>query len=167
MPERIFKKSSLSLGLRTNWQGHSGQGKIHRRKTSNGCPMIKKKSQQTEFKNEVLDRRILDIEDLVDLGNSIGTCPYYGARRVIPAADVVILPYQSLLLKSARESLGLNLKNSVVVIDEAHNLADALSNMYNSRITVSQVLGRSSYLELLMPFSCGFVGVIKCYQHFY
>lgn len=104
--------------------------------------MLKKRSLQTKLRNEVLDRDILDIEDLLDLGKKIGTCPYYGARRVVPVADIVILPYQSLLLKSARESLGLNLKNNIVIIDEAHNLADSLTNIYNSRVTVSQVRGR-------------------------
>jgi hypothetical protein len=41
----------------------------------------------------------LDIEDLVRLGRRIGTCPYYGARRALPTADLVALPYQSLLHK--------------------------------------------------------------------
>ena len=29
-----------------------------------------------------------DIEDLVDLGRELGTCPYYGSRRAIPQAQV-------------------------------------------------------------------------------
>ncbi|CAA7408700.1 unnamed protein product [Spirodela intermedia] len=146
------------LELQTNKKGknvkeskckvQSGGGKIHRRKASIGCPMLKKRSLQTKLRNEVLDRDILDIEDLIDLGKKIGTCPYYGARRVVPAADIVILPYQSLLLKSARESLGLNLKNNIVIIDEAHNLADSLTNMYNSRVTVSQLDNVRSYLDI-------------------
>lgn len=92
-----------------------------------------------EFSNEILKLEALDIEDLVRVGRSVGGCPYYGSRRMLPAADLVVLPYQSLLSKSSRESLGLNLKDSVIIIDEAHNLADTLTSMYDAKITWSQV----------------------------
>lgn len=29
-----------------------------------------------------------DIEDLLELGKELGTCPYYGSRRAIPQAQV-------------------------------------------------------------------------------
>ena len=58
---------------------------------------------------------------------------------MVRSADLVVLFYQSLLLKSARELLGLNMKNSVVIIDEAHNLAESLTSMYNSKVESSQV----------------------------
>ncbi|KAM0925170.1 hypothetical protein ACQ4PT_004361 [Festuca glaucescens] len=117
-----------------------------RAKTSCGCPMLAKRSLQKLFRSEVSDHGALDIEDLAQIGKKIGTCPYYGARDMVRSADLVVLPYQSLLLKSARESLGLNLKNSVVIIDEAHNLADSLTSMCNSKITSSQVSGYANKL---------------------
>lgn len=101
--------------------------------------MLGKQSLREHFKNEAWEHDVLDIEDLVQLGSKIGTCPYYGSRDMVQEADIVVLPYQSLLLRSARESLGLNLKNNVIVIDEAHNLADSLTSMYNSKISLSQV----------------------------
>ncbi|MQM20032.1 hypothetical protein Taro_053046 [Colocasia esculenta] len=128
----------------------SGGGRTNRAKTSGGCPMLKKQSLQTKFRDEVLEQDILDIEDLVDLGRKIGTCPYYGSRKMVSTADLVVLPYQSLLLKSARESLGLNLKNNVIIIDEAHNLADSLVNMYNAKITVSQLEHVQSNLDVYL-----------------
>ncbi|XP_057504686.1 uncharacterized protein LOC130788146 [Actinidia eriantha] len=114
-------------------------GRIRRTKASSGCPMLRKQNLQTQFRSEIYQEGALDIEDLVSLGSRIGTCPYYGSRSMVPAADLVVLPYQSLLSKSSRESLGLNLKNSIVIIDEAHNLADSLISMYDSKITLSQL----------------------------
>ncbi|KAH7866903.1 hypothetical protein Vadar_026488 [Vaccinium darrowii] len=114
-------------------------GRIRRTKASCGCPMLRKPKLQKQFRREIYQEDSLDIEDLVQLGRKMGTCPYYGSRSVVPAADLVVLPYQSLLSKSSRESLGLNLKNNIVIIDEAHNLADSLINMYDSKITVSQL----------------------------
>lgn len=92
-----------------------------------------------EFSDEIAQMEALDIEDLVHVGRNIEACPYYGSRRMLPVADLVVLPYQSLLSKSSRESLGLNLKDSVIIIDEAHNLADTLISMYDAKVTWSQV----------------------------
>ncbi|KAM3407885.1 hypothetical protein ACQJBY_001302 [Aegilops geniculata] len=105
------------------------------------------RSLQKQFRSEVSVHGALDIEDLAQLGRKIGTCPYYGARDMVRSADLVVLPNQSLLLKSARELLGLNLKNSVVIIDEAHNLADSLTSMYNSKVESSQLRAVLSHLE--------------------
>ena len=114
-------------------------GRLRRTKASSGCPMLRKYKLQKQFRSEISQQGAMDIEDLVHLGKSMKTCPYYGSRSMVPAADLIVLPYQSLLSKSSRESLGLNLKNSVVIIDEAHNLADSLLSMYDSKITLTQV----------------------------
>ncbi|GMI78028.1 hypothetical protein like AT1G79890 [Hibiscus trionum] len=123
------------------------EGKIRRTKASSGCPMLRKHKLQKQFRNEVSQQGALDIEDLVQLGRNIGTCPYYGSRSMITSADLVVLPYQSLLSKASREALGLNLKNNVVIIDEAHNLADSLISMYDAKITLSQLENVHSHIE--------------------
>ncbi|XP_068651772.1 uncharacterized protein [Aristolochia californica] len=128
----------------------SDGGRIRRTKASSGCPLLHKQKLQIQFRSQASELDALDIEDMVQLGRMIGTCPYYGSRSMVPAASLVVLPYQSLLLKSSRESLGLNLKNSVVIIDEAHNLADSLLNMYNSKITVSQLEQIHLHLKLYL-----------------
>lgn len=125
--------------MAVNMQLEDDKRKVRSAKHSCGCLMLRSRSLQKEFISEVSNQGASDIEDLARIGKKIGTCPYYGSRDMVHSADLVVLPYQSLLLKSARESLGLNLKNSVVIIDEAHNLADSLTNMYNSKITSSQV----------------------------
>uniref|UniRef100_A0A0D9ZVU2 Helicase ATP-binding domain-containing protein n=2 Tax=Oryza TaxID=4527 RepID=A0A0D9ZVU2_9ORYZ len=143
--ERCLELQKSKKSIKTKVEGDNR--KVCQSKTSCGCPMIRKRGLQKEFKSEVSEQGALDIEDLAQLGKKIGTCPYYGARDMVRTADLVVLPYQSLLLKSARESLGLNLKNSVVIIDEAHNLADSLTSMYNSKITSSQLNAILSHLE--------------------
>ncbi|KAJ8560064.1 hypothetical protein K7X08_004122 [Anisodus acutangulus] len=122
-------------------------GRVGRSKTSSGCPMLRNRKRGKEFRSDVSQQGPLDIEDLVQIGHDLKTCPYYGSRSMVHTADLVVLPYQSLLSKSSRESLGLSLKDSVVVIDEAHNLADSLVSMYNSKITLSQLELVHSHLE--------------------
>lgn len=53
--------------------------------------------------------------------------------------QLVVIPYNTLLHKSTREASNIKLKNNIVVIDEAHNLLDAIGNMHSSHISGSQV----------------------------
>ncbi|KAH9864702.1 hypothetical protein J1614_010638 [Plenodomus biglobosus] len=92
----------------------------------------------TEFRDYAL-ARIRDIEDLGSLGKKLGICPYYASRPATKYCEIVTLPYPLLLQRTARESLGLSLKNHVVIIDEAHNLMDAISGIYSVSVTLDQV----------------------------
>lgn len=83
-----------------------------------------------------------DIEDLATSGKNMQTCPYYGSRRAIPQAELITLPYNLLLQKTAREALGIDLTNQVVIIDEAHNLIPTLLSLSSVRLT-SNILSTS------------------------
>lgn len=83
-----------------------------------------------------------DIEDLATAGKNTQTCPYYGSRRAIPQAELITLPYNLLLQKTAREALGIDLTNQVVIIDEAHNLIPTLLSLSSVRLT-STILSTS------------------------
>jgi chromosome transmission fidelity protein 1 len=65
----------------------------------------------------------------------------------VPAADLVVLPYQSLLHSATRESLGVNLKDCVIIIDEAHNLVDTVTSIHSCQVTASQLQQVSSQLS--------------------
>lgn len=49
------------------------------------------------------------------------------------------MPYNTLLHKSTREASGIKLKNNVVIIDEAHNLLEALAQMHGSELNYPQL----------------------------
>lgn len=66
---------------------------------------------------------------------------------------MITLPYPLLLQKSAREALDISLKDHVVIIDEAHNLLDAISSIHSSSISLSQLqLGRAQLGGYLLKF---------------
>ncbi|KAJ2263814.1 ATP-dependent DNA helicase chl1 [Coemansia sp. RSA 376] len=69
---------------------------------------------------------IMDNEELAKEGRRRCTCPYYGARASINGAQVVALPYNTLLSRSARQAMGISLTGNVVIINEAHNLVDTI-----------------------------------------
>jgi regulator of telomere elongation helicase 1 len=74
---------------------------------------------------------VLDIEDLVRLGRERRVCPYFWSRAALSTKDLILLPYNYLVEQTARASLNIDLRDAVVIIDEAHNLesvcADAAS----------------------------------------
>ncbi|XP_031983093.1 regulator of telomere elongation helicase 1 isoform X1 [Corvus moneduloides] len=65
---------------------------------------------------------IMDIEDLVKNGNKHRACPYYLSRSLKQQADIIFMPYNYLLDSKSRKSHSLDLKGTVVILDEAHNV---------------------------------------------
>jgi chromosome transmission fidelity protein 1 len=83
---------------------------------------------------------VQDIEDVVQLARELNTCPYYATRAAIAGAHLVLLPYQTLMHKSTRDACGIDMRDSIVIIDEAHNLPDAICSMHTIDITGYQVM---------------------------
>ena len=63
------------------------------------------------------------------------------------SSQLVVLPYNTLLHGPTREAVGLKLKGSVVIIDEAHNLLDVINSVYSVEITGAHV--SNYYLHVL------------------
>lgn len=101
-------------------------------------PNIENQSLVNDFRDHAL-ATIRDIEDMGSLGKEIGICPYYASRSAINPAEIVTLPYPLLLQKSARDALGLSLKGHVVIIDEAHNLMDAIAGIHSVEVSLSKL----------------------------
>jgi len=59
-----------------------------------------------------------------------------------------VLPYTSLLHKNTREGLGLELRGNVVIIDEAHNIFEAMNAMHSEMLTLGQLERISATLGL-------------------
>jgi len=132
------------------------------------CQFLPTKEDQVivrDFRDHAL-ATIRDIEDLSKLGKTMGTCPYYAVRSAIKPSEVcsilsrfttllngnqiVTLPYPLLLQKSAREALGISLRGHVVVIDEAHNLIDAISSIHSITVTLTQLTKCREQLEIYL-----------------
>nr|XP_008117805.1 PREDICTED: regulator of telomere elongation helicase 1 isoform X1 [Anolis carolinensis] len=78
---------------------------------------VEEKSTEKELINP-----ILDVEDLVKSGNKHRVCPYYLSRTLKQQADIIFMPYNYLLDSKSRRAHNLDLKGTVVILDEAHNV---------------------------------------------
>ena len=123
---------------------------LQRPNSSKKCAYMPKPdilAQTHQFRDSAL-ATVPDIEDLYSLGKSLGVCPYYASRTALPEAEVVTLPYPLLLQKSARHALNIDLEGSVVIIDEAHNIMDAIANVYAAEIRLSDLKRARSMLSV-------------------
>lgn len=65
---------------------------------------------------------MMDIEDLGALGRELTACPYFLSRAALPAAELVVCPYNYVLEPAIARGTGLLDNRSIVIIDEGHNL---------------------------------------------
>ena len=94
-----------------------------------GCP-YNKQSRTAVLRDQAI-LSIHDIEDLVTTGTKHQSCPYYASRSALSMAQMVVLPYNTLLHAGTRKALGLSVRNSIVIIDEAHNLVETITNIHS------------------------------------
>lgn len=91
-----------------------------------------------QFRDNTL-ATVPDIEDLFELGKKLQVCPYYASRTAVAGAEIITLPYPLLLQKTARDALGIKLEGNVVIVDEAHNIMDAVANVYASEVSLGEL----------------------------
>ncbi|XP_046829965.1 Fanconi anemia group J protein homolog isoform X1 [Vespa crabro] len=70
-----------------------------------------------------------DIEDLVEVGRKNQVCPYFAAKNLVAEAEIIICPYNYIIDPDIRESMQINLKDQVIIFDEAHNIEDICRNV--------------------------------------
>jgi regulator of telomere elongation helicase 1 len=65
---------------------------------------------------------IMDIEDMNNWGTQHKACPYFLGRASLAKADISFMPYNYLFDARIRKSQGLEISNSIVIVDEGHNV---------------------------------------------
>lgn len=99
------------------------------------------------FRDHLLARP-LDIEEMVGLGKSGEECPYFATRSSIRHAELVVLPYNTLLHEDTRKALGIDLRGQIVIMDESHNLIDTVNAIHSVELTLSKATQALSQLNL-------------------
>ncbi|KAK6204410.1 ATP-dependent RNA helicase CHL1 [Scheffersomyces amazonensis] len=113
---------------------------IDLQKTKDGCKFLPRADDPLSKKFSDLNfTEIHDIEELEEMGNSLKVCPYYSIRKGLEITEIISLPYQMLFQDSTRNILNLNIKDSIIIIDEAHNILDVLSSLYSVSISIDDL----------------------------
>ncbi|CAM9111560.1 unnamed protein product [Discosporangium mesarthrocarpum] len=94
--------------------------------------------------------QIWDVEDIVKLGRTHHVCPYYTARASLSNADLVFCPYNYLVDPSVRDIMGISLKNSVVIFDEAHNIESTAREAASANLSLMALINAAKELQKLV-----------------
>lgn len=123
-------KPSIILGSRdqlcvnqdvSRLEGNTAKTHACRSKVRTGaCPYHD--GYESKVQNEYDTLEVVDIEDLVTKGVSKKFCPYYATRFLKQKAQVIFSPYNYLLDPALRRNQSIDLKNTVVIFDEGHNI---------------------------------------------
>ncbi len=86
------------------------------------------------------ERRDYALETLREDGRRAGICPYEITRATLPAADIWIGDYNYVFSPSNRsffyERPGFDPSQTILIVDEAHNLPSRAADNYSTRFTV-------------------------------
>lgn len=88
---------------------------------------------------ELQNAKILDIEDLVLVGRKLKCCPYYASKELMDQADIIFMPYNYLLDPKIRKANKVELTNTIIILDEAHNVEKMCEESASVQITSSEI----------------------------
>jgi len=128
----VYQPKVAVVGSREHLCGHPRVSKLRGTAQNRACSALCAR-RACHLRNE-LDRQqkasrnapegaALDIEELVADGARRGTCAYYGARHSLKEADLIFAPYNYVLDERHRNTSGVNWRGSIIILDEAHNVA--------------------------------------------
>jgi chromosome transmission fidelity protein 1 len=147
----------VTLGSRSNGLcGHFHKSKKTESALSEACLDLQKSSSQKCPYNDkhaisTLSLQLLsqptDIEEAGRLGQVGKTCAYYATRQAVAAAQLVVVPYSMLLSSNTRQAVGLDLTQSLVLVDEAHNLPEAIRATTSANCNLTTLQGASTQLS--------------------
>ena len=107
------------------------------RANSAKCPYLASGTKSADTTRDIILAQPIDIEALAELGRKRSVCPYYASRRATPDADLILAPYSALLVEETREALGVRVEGNIIIVDEAHNLADAINGAHSAELSSS------------------------------
>ena len=86
---------------------------------------------------------ILHVEELKELATSIGTCPHRAAVEAGVKANIIICDYNYVFYPHVAETmlkkLELELKDAIIIVDEAHNLPERIRSHNSKEMTPNRI----------------------------
>ncbi|KAL4483299.1 hypothetical protein ABPG72_007941 [Tetrahymena utriculariae] len=74
-------------------------------------------------------------------------CPYYLSKRSVIDAEVICVPYVTLLDENMRISSNIDIANSIILFDESHNILESLSGINSIEVTYKSIF--QAFVQLL------------------
>ncbi|CAI4230534.1 unnamed protein product [Auanema sp. JU1783] len=141
------------MELRKNGSGSSKKAadenkKALNKKSTQGCSFYKATAIE-ELADGILAGELNKTSKVTSRGKQACACPYFASRKSIPLCELVLLPYQVVLHAATRAAWGIDLKDNVLILDEAHNILQAIGSIYSAEVSIK---GLSMALRLIRQY---------------
>ncbi|KAH6566193.1 hypothetical protein BASA60_009568, partial [Batrachochytrium salamandrivorans] len=114
-------------------------GYYHRARQLQGHPSIQGGSRDI----------IWDIEDMVTAGKKVRGCPYYASKALAETAQVIFAPYNYIIDPHVRATSNISLKDSILIIDEAHNIEGTCMESGSFDVTEQDMTETNADIEVI------------------
>lgn len=170
----IYKPRISILGSRTQYCINSRLTEVFDK--NKGCADLLKMKNCLYFNGKErlvkkMGEKIFDIEELKVEGKKCSGCPYFAAKLLQQDADVIFCPYNYLVETAVRESSEIVLDNSIVIIDEAHNIEDCCRTAGSIEITskileivINEIVGCIKRSALLGDIQLEFINLMEIFR---
>ena len=81
----------------------------------------------------------IDIDEMKKIGENSNFCPFYFQRKKKEIADIIFLPYNYVFDQKLLRILKINLTNSILIIDEAHNIENVCESAYSAELSTKTI----------------------------
>ena len=98
------------------------------------CPFKMEGKIPNEFRSGGSKEKF-DIEDMLEYGRKHFRCPYHMSLVILSKADLVFCPYNYIIDPMIKGMLELSLVNSILIVDEAHNIENVCRESGTFRVT--------------------------------
>lgn len=88
---------------------------------------------------EFRDAAVLDIEDIVRIGKKLKCCPYFASKELVHDAEIIFMPYNYLLDPMMRKANKIELQNTIIILDEAHNVEKMCEESASTSVSSTQL----------------------------
>ena len=90
------------------------------------------------------------VDEIIELGRKRGICAWSTARSSVKDSDIIVCDYNHVFVDNIREaslpSMGLEIEDTIIIVDEAHNLPNRIRMGLERRLT-NQVI-RDAFNEM-------------------
>ncbi|VDN04442.1 unnamed protein product [Thelazia callipaeda] len=106
-----------------------GESNLVIKDSKGSCPFARNDAIE-DLCDQILASKLSTVSQLVDCGQKISGCPYFASRKAVAYSQMILLPYQILFQEETRKAWGVDFKDNVIVIDEAHNLLETITSSH-------------------------------------
>lgn len=138
-----YKPWSTVLGSREHFCVHASV-KLHKGAKQNAMCYRAREDKKCPFytgfkRGRPVSTSSMDIEEMRGCCQEKMVCPFYKSRDDAKEADIVFVPYDYLINPATRQSLQINLTESIIIFDEGHNIEKSCEETASFQVTMLDI----------------------------